>query len=59
MDNKDREIARDYFIANFWIIIKESLSEKLPPSATERDYLEKTYDIMYKKLMHIKTGMNK
>lgn len=40
----------DYFIS----IIKNVLYTELPPEAEENDFIEKAYDICYKKIRHIK-----
>ena len=56
MDKKDIEIKKAAFILAFIEIIREVLDIELPSSATEREMIEKAYDICYKKILHIKTS---
>ena len=49
-------ITRIDFIQKFNKIIEHVFDIELPESGTEEEMLEKAYDIVYKKLIHIKGG---
>ena len=54
---KDNQITKSLFIGAFTFIMQNVLRKELPRKASEADFIAKAYDVIYKKVRHIKTNM--
>lgn len=54
---EDNQITKSLFIGAFTIIMQNVLRKELPRKASEADFIAKAYDVIYKKVRHIKINM--
>jgi len=51
-------IKRRFFIVQFLEVIRKDLESELPEEDFESDYLDKAWDIVCQKTVHIRRAMN-